>query len=106
VIVAVRNRELGQKAVDHIVLESGNKNVELEILDLGSLKSIKEFAERIKSKHSRLDILINNAGKNREIGLYNASFSFYQSHYINKAWSVRQETRPQTGSRCTLESTT
>ena len=39
-----------------------NDKVEVEILDLGSLQSIKDFSERIRSRLNRLDILINNAG--------------------------------------------
>lgn len=45
-----------------IIEESRNHKVEVEILDLGSLNSIKDFTERIKSKLNKLDILINNAG--------------------------------------------
>jgi len=36
--------------------------VEVEILDLSSLRSTREFAERILAKLDRLDILVNNAG--------------------------------------------
>ena len=41
---------------------SKNPNVEVEILDLASLKSTREFAERILSKLDRLDVLVNNGG--------------------------------------------
>ena len=62
VILACRDPKRGQNAVDKIKAESKNENVELELLDLASLKSIKEFSERILKKLNRLDILINNAG--------------------------------------------
>lgn len=62
VILACRDPKRGQDAVDKIKTESKNENVELELLDLASLKSIKEFSQRILKKLDRLDILINNAG--------------------------------------------
>ena len=48
--------------MDKIKQESKNEKVEYELLDLASLKSIKDCADRLKSKLSGLDILINNAG--------------------------------------------
>jgi retinol dehydrogenase-12 len=62
VILACRDPNRGQAALENIKKESGNENVELEILNLSSLKSIKEFSERILNKLDRLDFLINNAG--------------------------------------------
>ena len=32
------------------------------VLDLGSLKSIREFAQNLKNDYTKIDILINNAG--------------------------------------------
>ena len=63
VILACRDRNKGEKAANEIILKSSNDKVELEILDLASLKSVKAFSERIKSKCKRLDILVNNAGR-------------------------------------------
>jgi short-subunit dehydrogenase involved in D-alanine esterification of teichoic acids len=63
VILACRNREKAQRAADRIILQTSNTNVEVEVVDLASFKSIREFALRFKAKHRRLDILINNAGK-------------------------------------------
>ena len=62
VILACRDSKKGQEALEKIKQESGNQNVELEILNLSSLKSIKEFSQRILKKLDRLDFLINNAG--------------------------------------------
>ena len=62
VILACRDENKGQIAVDKIKAETKNDKIELELLDLSSLKSVKDFTERIKVKLNRLDILINNAG--------------------------------------------
>jgi len=67
VILACRDRKRGEQALNEIISESKNTNVELEILDLGSLKSIEEFSTRIKAKCKRIDILVNNAGKHFKI---------------------------------------
>jgi retinol dehydrogenase-12 len=62
IILACRDPKRGQDALEKIKAASQNDKIELEILDLASLKSIKEFSERINAKLDRLDILINNAG--------------------------------------------
>ncbi|XP_075711464.1 retinol dehydrogenase 12-like isoform X2 [Rhinoderma darwinii] len=62
VILACRSRERGQKAVDEIKRETGNKNVILSILDTSSMASVRYFAERTLKEEKRLDILVNNAG--------------------------------------------
>ena len=64
VILACRSEERGKEAVEKIRAESKNTKVELELLDLASLKSVRAFCERIKAKCKRIDILINNAGMN------------------------------------------
>lgn len=43
--------------------ESGNNEVVLMLLDLGSLKSVRCFAETFLKTEPRLDLLINNAGE-------------------------------------------
>jgi len=62
VILACRSKTRADDACKAIIYESGNQNVEVELLDLSSLKSTREFAERILQKLDRLDILVNNAG--------------------------------------------
>lgn len=61
-IMACRDQKKAQLAADKIINETKNKNVIVEYLDLADLKTIREFADRMKSKLNRLDLLINNAG--------------------------------------------
>jgi len=62
VFVGCRDKVAGEKAVNDIVSETGNKNVELIPLDLSSLQSVRDFAQRFNEKNIPLHILILNAG--------------------------------------------
>lgn len=62
VIVAARNPERGEDAVQRIRGAHPQTNVRFEQLDLASLGSVRRFAERIAGNHPKLDLLINNAG--------------------------------------------
>ncbi|XP_022101356.1 retinol dehydrogenase 13-like [Acanthaster planci] len=62
IILACRNEVKAEKAQREIVGETGNQDVVVRKLDLASLKSIKEFAQKIISEEPHVDILINNAG--------------------------------------------
>ena len=62
VILAVRNMEKGERAISRISAEYPAAKVSIMHLDLGSLKSIKDFANEFLAKYKTLDILINNAG--------------------------------------------
>ncbi|CAF1426223.1 unnamed protein product [Adineta steineri] len=62
VILACRDRKRTEKALKEICKLSGSNNVEIEIVDLASLKSIQECAKRLRGRLSKLDVLINNAG--------------------------------------------
>lgn len=62
VILACRDVDKAEQAASQIRASTGNGNVLVEKLDLASLKSVREFAQRINSQEKRLDILINNAG--------------------------------------------
>lgn len=61
-ILACRDQTRADKACANIKYESGNDKVEVELLDLASLKSTGEFSEKMLAKLDRLDILVNNAG--------------------------------------------
>ena len=62
VVLAVRNIEKGRRAAARIVDAAPGANVMVQPLDLASLDSIRAAAEELRSKHPRIDLLINNAG--------------------------------------------
>jgi NAD(P)-dependent dehydrogenase (short-subunit alcohol dehydrogenase family) len=62
VVVACRNTKKGKAALDDIHSAAPEAKVELAALDLADLSSVRAFAERFKSEHDGLDLLINNAG--------------------------------------------
>lgn len=61
-VLAGRDEERIANAVVEIEAAVPWADVEAGIVDLGSLESVKEFAESFVSTHNRLDVLINNAG--------------------------------------------
>ncbi|MGH7268851.1 MAG: oxidoreductase, partial [Polyangiaceae bacterium] len=62
VVLACRNLEKGQAAMVAIRAVAPEAKLELSQLDLGSLRSVRTFAEGFLSAHERLDVLVNNAG--------------------------------------------
>jgi NAD(P)-dependent dehydrogenase (short-subunit alcohol dehydrogenase family) len=62
VVLACRNLEKGEAARNDVEAHVPEAQLELEELDLASLDSVGEFAERFKASHQGLDLLINNAG--------------------------------------------
>ncbi|MBN1301874.1 MAG: SDR family NAD(P)-dependent oxidoreductase [Melioribacteraceae bacterium] len=62
VIIAVRNLAKGEKAKKNIKDNKDNADVEVMLLDLADLRSVKKFADEYKKKFRKLDLLINNAG--------------------------------------------
>jgi len=62
VVVAARNTEKGASAVSEIESDVPSAKLSLEKLDLGSLDSVRSFADRFRAAHDGLDLLINNAG--------------------------------------------
>jgi len=57
-----RNPDKGKKAIDEIFLHSGNNNLDFFECDLSLVANVKDLADRIKQKHSKIDVLLNNAG--------------------------------------------
>ena len=62
VIIAVRNLKKGHAAIDIIKDQYPDAQAIAMELDLGALSSVNAFADKFKETHSRLDLLINNAG--------------------------------------------
>ena len=62
VVLACRNTAKGESALREIEAAVPDARVEVSELDLGSLESVRSFAERYRSTHDGLDLLINNAG--------------------------------------------
>jgi NAD(P)-dependent dehydrogenase (short-subunit alcohol dehydrogenase family) len=62
VVMAVRNREKGQVAVERIQAEVPAADLQLRRLDLSSLDSVRAFAARVREDRDAIDILLNNAG--------------------------------------------
>ena len=63
VTLACRDMKRAQDAADDIKQITGNQNITVKQLNLASLKSVRSFAEDINKNETRLDVLINNAGK-------------------------------------------
>ncbi len=62
VVLAVRNLDKGNEAVDRIKSTSPNAVVAVQELDLTSLDSVRKAADELRANHPRIDLLINNAG--------------------------------------------
>ena len=62
VVLAVRNLEKGQAALEAIQSDHGAASLELLELDLASLDSIRGAAAELGERFERIDLLINNAG--------------------------------------------
>jgi dehydrogenase/reductase SDR family protein 13 len=62
VFIACRSRESGQRAIDEIAGETGNRSMGLLSLDLGDLDSVTACADAFLATGEPLHGLINNAG--------------------------------------------
>jgi NAD(P)-dependent dehydrogenase (short-subunit alcohol dehydrogenase family) len=62
VIVHGRNARKTQAVYEEIRAETGNSNIDMFVADFLSLAEVKRFADKIKQKYDRLDVLVNNAG--------------------------------------------
>jgi len=62
VVMVVRNLEKGEAARNEVLAVHPEARLRLERIDLASLGSVAEFAERLTAEGRPVDILLNNAG--------------------------------------------
>src|SRR5581483_7315643 len=62
VVLACRNREKTERAIENILAETPQASVEFLELDLADLTSVRSFAKDASERLSRIDVLCNNAG--------------------------------------------
>lgn len=62
VIVACRDKDKAEKAINEMEFGEGTGTLEVGILDLASLASVRQFAETFIEQHKQLHLLINNVG--------------------------------------------
>lgn len=57
-----RNRQKTEQLVGELKASTGNDALDYIICDLSRMADVKRAAEQFKTKHDRLDVLVNNAG--------------------------------------------
>ena len=62
VIMTARDRAKGEAAVAAIWQSAPEADLELRLVDLASLNSVRDFTDGFRADHDRLDVLIGNAG--------------------------------------------
>ena len=62
VVLTGRNAQKGADALARIRAAHPKADISYDTLDLGSLASVADFAQRFTGAHDRLDLLVNNAG--------------------------------------------
>ncbi|MBH0097755.1 SDR family NAD(P)-dependent oxidoreductase [Salinibacterium sp. NSLL150] len=62
VVMTMRSAEKADAAKQALLDDLGAVSLETMLLDLADLESIRRFSEMFHGKHSRLDLLVNNAG--------------------------------------------
>jgi len=61
VIMLCRDEKKGTAIIQNIIHEKPDAQIYLELADLASLQSVYSFINRVKTKYTKLDMLINNA---------------------------------------------
>jgi len=83
VVIVGRDAQKTSRVTEEIKLTSGNQNVDLLLADLSSQQEVRRLAEEFKRKHSRLHVLLNNAGgtfATRQISVDGIEMTFAFNH--------------------------
>ena len=62
VVLAVRNRQKGEKVLRAIARATGNTELEIATVDFARAQSIRAFARDLATRHPKIHVLVNNAG--------------------------------------------
>jgi len=62
VVMTARDVPKAEAVARDIRASTGNARVDVEELELGSFPSIRDLARRIRDRHDRINVLVNNAG--------------------------------------------
>lgn len=62
VVLLCRNEGRGNAAREEIARVSGNERIGLIVADMAEMNQVQRAAEEFRSHHTRLDVLVNNAG--------------------------------------------
>ena len=88
VLLHGRNPERLEATLEELMSQVGSEKANSYLADLSSLAAVRDLADRILSKHDRLDVLVNNAGiivrerRENEDG-YELTFAVnYLSHFL------------------------
>ena len=83
VVIVGRNQQKTESTVQQIISETGNESVEYLLADFTDLQQVRDLAADFKESHSRLDVLVNNAGaffNSRQETPYGVEMTFLVNH--------------------------
>jgi NAD(P)-dependent dehydrogenase (short-subunit alcohol dehydrogenase family) len=88
VVMGCRNKKKGIQVCEQIKQKTGCVSIEVMEIDLSSFDSIRQFVKEVQSKHSQIDVLLNNAGvlfRRPQMTKENVEFTIgvnYLGHYF------------------------
>jgi retinol dehydrogenase-12 len=61
-VLVARNKEKGERVVAELREATGNNEISLIVADMSSIADVKRAAAEFRASHTKLDVLVNNAG--------------------------------------------